>query len=197
MRANKLFKRPKAENGAGRSVKIKHLLLPEEVVEDLKLYKFCYEICLATKKDRDGNPVIIRVTYEQMLRRWMDNVGRLDPDVEKCFRKIKEECRKEQGRMAAGLGITAEQLKGNAAAFDPADPQNEPWRLSYFFERDGEQVKAFPGAYTPFYARVDGQNIGMAKLLADGWTLQNEVGCELDFEQAQKICAIIKDRKDR
>lgn len=196
MRANKLFKRPKAENGAGRSVKIKHLLLPAEVVEDLKTFQDCYKICFSQEKDKNGNPIPIRVTYEQMLRRWMDNIGRIDPDVAKMYLRIKEDRKKEQERMAADLGLTSEQLKENEAAFDPADPENEPWKLSYFFEKDGEQVDALPGDLVPFYAKVNGLNIGMSRLLADGWTLQNEVGVELDLEQAQKIRALIKEHQE-
>lgn len=78
MRASKLFKRPKAENGAGRAVKIKHVLLPEEVVEDLKLFKESYTEVLGTK-----------VTFEQMFRRWMDHVSRFDPDVVAYFQEVK------------------------------------------------------------------------------------------------------------
>lgn len=191
MRANKLFKRPKAENGAGRSVKIKHLLLPEEVVEDLKLYKSCYERCFSTKKDKNGNPDPIRVTFEQMLRRWMDNIGRIDPDVAKMFSHFKESREKEQRRLASRLGISVDQLKENVAAYDPADPENEPWKLRYFFEKDGIEINALPGVHTPFLARINGDYVEMKDMIADGWTLKNEDGDELDFAQAVKICALI------
>lgn len=197
MRANKLFKRQRAEKGSGRTVKIKHLLLPAEVVDDLKIYQYCYGICFSPEKDKNGNTIPIRVTFEQMIRRWMDNIGRIDPDVAKAFPIVKEKRRKEQERLAAGLGLTPEQLKENEAAFDPTDQENEPWKLSYFFEKDGEQVDALPGDLVPFYAKVNGQNIGISKLLADGWTLQNEVGVELDLSQAQKICALIKEHSEK
>lgn len=71
------------------------------------------------------------------------------------------------------------------------------WKLSYFFEKDGEQVDALPDDLVPFYAKVNGFNIGISKLLADGWTLQNEVGVELDLEQAQKIRALMKDHFEK
>lgn len=204
MRANKLFKRLKAEKGSGRTVKIKHLLLPEEVVEDLKIFQDCYEICFSPKKDENGNPIPIRVTYEQMIRRWMDNISRIDPDVAKLFPIMKEQRKKEQERLAAGLGLTPEQLQKNEAAFDPTAPENEPWKLKYFFEKDGEEVDAIPylgqpffagRLYYPFYVIIDGQNVGMSKMLADGWTLQNEIGEELDFEQASKLCTLIKEHQ--
>lgn len=196
MRANKLFKRQKAEKGSGRTVKVKHLLLPAEVVEDLRTFQDCYELCFSSEKDENNNPIPIRVTYEQMLRRWMDNIGRIDPDVAKLFPIIKEQRKKEQERLAADLGLTAEQLKENKDAFDPTVPENEPWKLRYLFEKDGEQVDALPGDLVPFYAKVNGFNIGMSKLLADGWTLQNEVGVELDLEQAQKIRALIREHQN-
>ena len=197
MRANKLFKRQRAEKGSGRTVKIKHLLLPAEVVDDLKIYQYCYGICFSPEKDKNGNTIPIRVTYEQMIRRWMDNIGRIDPDVAKAFPIVKEKRRNEQERLAAGHGLTPEQLKENEAAFDPTDQENEPWKLSYFFEKDGEQVDALPGDLVPFYAKVNGQNIGISKLLADGWTLQNEVGVELDYEEALKIRALIKEHSEK
>ena len=197
MRANKLFKRQRAEKGSGRTVKIKHLLLPADVVEDLKIFQDCYEICFSPDKDDDGNTIPIRVTYEQMFRRWMDNIGRIDPDVAKLFPIIKEQRRKNQEKMAAGLGLTAEQLKANEESFDPTDPEIEPWKVSYSFEKDGEQVEALPGTYTPFYAKINGRNVGMKDMLVEGWTLQDECGNELDFEQAMKICALIKEHSEK
>ena len=196
MRANKLFKRQRAERGSGRTVKIKHLLLPADVVEDLKTFQDCYELCFSTEKDKNGYPIPIRVTYEQMIRRWIDNISRIDPDVAKMFLQIKEDRKKEQERLAAGLGLTPEQLKENEAAFDPTDPENEPWKLSYFFEKDGERVEALPGIYTPFYAKINGRNVGMKDMLVDGWILMNEVGVELDFDQAVKICTLIKEHQE-
>lgn len=149
-------------------------------------------MCFAPEKDENGNPIPIRVTYEQMIRRWMDNISRIDPDVSKLFPIMKEQRRKNLEEMAAGLGLAPEQLEANQAAYDPTDPTDKPWELRYFFEKDGEEVEAFPGVYTPFYSQKNGQNIGMRNMLANGWTLQNEIGEELDFEQASKICALIK-----
>ena len=187
MRANKLFKRQKAEKGSGRTVKVKHLLLPAEVVEDLRTFQLSYEKCFNLK----------RVTYEQIIRRWMDNISRIDPDVAKAFPIIKEQQRQEQERLAAGLGLTAEQLKANEESFDPTDPEIEPWKVSYSFEKDGKQVEALPGTYTPFYAKINGRNVGMKDMLVDGWILMNEVGVELDFDQAVKICALIKEHSEK
>ena len=197
MRANKLFKRPKAENGAGRSVKIKHLLLPEEVVDNLRHYRDSYSICLATEKDEAGNPIPIKVTFEQMLRRWMDQVGRFDPDVATRFVQDKQHREEEQERMAAGFGLTPEQLEENIAAFDPTDPANKPWMLKYVFEKNGEEMEAIPGDKAPFYAKIGGRNVGMRDLLFNGWIFMNELGNELDIDQAWQINRLIKEHPEK
>lgn len=183
MRANKLFKRPKAENGAGRAVKIKHILLPEEVVEDLKLFKDSYTEVLGTK-----------VTFEQMFRRWMDQVSRFDPDVLAYFLEVKNIRKDGAKKVAEGLGLTVEQLEENRAAFDPTE--GEVWELSYYFEKEGEDdVEAHVGDKTAFYAIIDGHYIGITQMLAEGWTLHNEIGIELDIDQAWKIRNAIKEHQ--
>ena len=35
------------------------------------------------EKDEYGNPIPVHVTFEQMLRRWMDNVKRFDKEIQK------------------------------------------------------------------------------------------------------------------
>ena len=90
MKSRKLFTRKKAKNGEGRQSVIKHLLLPEEVIKELRLYKDAYSICLSRKKDERGNTIPVQVTWEQMLRRWMDNVGRFDKDVKEYVKTARE-----------------------------------------------------------------------------------------------------------
>lgn len=41
------------------------------------MYKDAYSVCLARENDQWGNPIPVQVTWEQMLRRWMDNIGQL------------------------------------------------------------------------------------------------------------------------
>ena len=83
MRKRQLYTKKKAPNGQGRQAKIKHLPLPEEVVQDLQRFKDAYSIRLSRK-----------VTWEQMFRRWMDHVGRFDPDVKEYVCEGKK-CQKE------------------------------------------------------------------------------------------------------
>lgn len=89
MRANTLKKRTKGPDGQGRQAVIKHILLPEDLVRDLQTLKDCYNKCLSYEKN--GKTVSHKITYEQMLRRWIDLLGRFDPDVDRMFRNIKKE----------------------------------------------------------------------------------------------------------
>ena len=177
MRSRKLFTRQKAKNGEGRQSVIKHLLLPEEVVQALKLYKDAYSVCLAREKDEWGNPIPVQVTWEQMLRRWMDNVGRFDKDVKNYVESTK-----------------AHLAANPPAPVYPVDPtEGDIWEMRYFFERDGEELDAIPGDLTPFYAVKKGRRMGMKQLFADGWVLMNEAGIEIDYDQAAEVSRILKE----
>lgn len=179
MRSRKLFTRQKAKNGEGRQVVIKHLLLPEEVIKELRLYKDAYSVCLAREKDEWGNPIPVQVTWEQMLRRWMDNVGRFDKDVKEYVERTKD------------------HLAANPPApVYPVDPtEGSIWEMRYFFERDGEELDAIPGDLTSFYAVRDGGRVGMESLLAEGWVLLNDAGIEIDYDQAVQVSRILKEHR--
>lgn len=81
MRSRKLYSKERGKYKEGRQADIKHILIPKEVKEELDLFKDAYSICLSREKDESGNPIPVKVTYEQMLRRWMEQVGRFDKDV--------------------------------------------------------------------------------------------------------------------
>lgn len=93
--------------------------------------------------------------------------------------------------MTEDLAHTVKQLE-NRAAFDPTE--GEVWDISYHFEKEGEDdVEAHIGDRTAFYAIIDSRYIGISQMLADGWTLCNEFGVELDIEQAWKIRNAIRE----
>jgi len=98
--------------------------------------------------------------------------------------------------MAAGLGQTSEEYRENQASFDPADPELEPWKLGNTFERDGEEIEAYPGDRSPFFAKIDGRYVGMKEMLAGDWTLINSAGAELDIDQAWQVNKLIKEHQD-
>lgn len=176
--------KPRGKKGEGRTVKFVPVNLPVDVVEDLKLYRDIYTGFLLEK-----------ISFESMFRRWFGMVAEYDPEIQRAFDEAKKSRREFAERMAASLNITVEQLKENEAAYDPTAPETKPWLLQYFFEKDGEELEAIPGDKAPFFAKVDGHNVGMAKMLADGWNLQNEIGCELDMDQAWRINKLIKEHQ--
>lgn len=85
MKLNKLVKKKRGEKGKGRATIFKPINLPEDVIDDLKLYRDIYGIKFSPNKDEYGNPIPVRISYEQVIRRWMDNIGRFDPEVKKEF----------------------------------------------------------------------------------------------------------------
>lgn len=181
MRTRKLFTKKKGKDGEGRQANIKHVLLPEEVVNELKLYKDAYSVCLSREKDEWGNPVPIRVSWEQMFRRWMDHVGRFDRDVKDYVEKRKK-C----------------QAENPPASTYPVDPTERPiWEMKYMFKRDGEELEAHLGDHSAFYTNYKGRKTGMKTMLAEGWTLMSEAGKKIDnMDEAWKINRIIKEHND-
>lgn len=170
MKLNKLVKKKRGEKGKGRATIFKPINLPEDVIEDLKLYRDIYGIKFSPNKDEWGNPIPVRISYEQVIRRWMDNVGRFDPEVQSEVQAVKE------------------YRKNHPAVSHPVDPtEGDVWVLHYFFERDGEQLEAIAGDMAPFYARLNGRNVGIKALLEDGWVFMNEVGIEISLDQAIAI----------
>ena len=80
----------------------------------------------------------------------------------------------------------------------PVDPTaGDIWDMRYIFEKDGEELDAIPGDQTPFYTVKEGVHVGMKQLLAEGWMLLNEVGIEINYEQAVKISQILKQQKKK
>lgn len=170
MKLNKLVKKKRGEKGKGRATIFKPINLPEDVIEDLKLYRDIYGIKFSPNKDEWGNPIPVRISYEQVIRRWMDNVGRFDPEVQSEVQAVKE------------------YRKNHPVVSHPVDPtEGDVWILHYFFERDGEQLEAIAGDMAPFYARLNGRNVGIKALLEDGWVFMNEVGIEISLDQAITI----------
>ena len=168
-----LAKRPKAKNGQKRQVTIKHILLPEELVEELRFYKQAYSDILNQK-----------VSWEQMFSRWKENIGRFDPDV-----KLRVEAMKTPV-------ITPEQ-KAEQQVEQPSlerifsvDPtEGEVWNMKYFFEKDGEQLKAewAKSDKASFSVKINNRSCGVREMLKNGWILMNDGGIEINEEQAMVV----------
>ena len=96
-----------------------------------------------------------------------------------------------QHRKAAGIYKRLKETRqGVSKAHDVEPTVGKVWEMLYVFERDGEQIPAILGDMSPFYMTLDGD---MDACLADGWTLMNDAGIELEPDQAWRINRIIKD----
>lgn len=94
MRKKILYTTQRAKKGEGRKARIKPIQVPQEVKEELDLFKSAYSEILGQK-----------VTYEQILRRWMNHAGRIDADVKQRVEDIKETRR----RHLEAVGAAAEE----------------------------------------------------------------------------------------
>lgn len=164
----------RGKRGEGRTVIFKPLQLPEELIDDLKLYKTIYELEYATKKDEYGDPIPERIPFEQMLRHWMDNVKKFDPAVQKEFEATKKYRAEHQT---------------NSYHVDPSE--GKIWEMSHFFYRDGDELEAIPDEECLFYAILDGERKTMLELMNEEWVLMNEAAIEIDPYQARKVSQIL------
>ena len=96
MRERKLYEKKRAKKGTGRAKTIP-VQVSAELHGELTTIKGIY-----TK--RLGRTV----TFEQMLRRWIDRLSRIDPDVNKEYQVI----RKTRLETEAGAASTAEAIVG-------------------------------------------------------------------------------------
>ena len=109
MRTRKLFTKERGKYGDGRKDNIKHVLIPEDLKVELDLFKDAYSICLSRKKDEHGNPIPVKVSYEQMFRRWMEQARRYDADVVEFVEKTR-------AQFPADAAAVAERLVNDLVA---------------------------------------------------------------------------------
>ena len=170
MKALNISPKKRGKRGEGRTVIFKPLQLPEELIDDLKLYKSIYETEYATKRDEFGDLIPERIPFEQMLRHWMDNVKKFDPAIQKEFEATKK------------------YRADHPTNTYPVDPsEGKIWEMSHFFERDGEELEAIPDEECLFYAILGGKRMTMIDLMNEEWVLMNEAGIEIDPYQARKV----------
>lgn len=157
----------KAKNNTGRSTKVTSIMISQKLKDRLSELKDAYECCYHET-----------VTYDQMLTRWANNVGRFDPKVIPILEIMREKQKMEK-----------EILTALPSPY-PVDPtEGDVWDMQYSFERDGEEMPACIGDQSPFFAVVDGD---YRSLLDNGWILMNDAGIELTEDQAKIISNKIK-----
>lgn len=171
-----LAKRPKAKNGQKRQAVIKHILLPEELVAELQLYKQAYSDVLNQK-----------VSWEQMLHRWMENIGRFDPDVKLRVEAMKTPVTTPEQVEEQVVSEQVEQPTIDQTFVDPTE--GEVWNRKYFFEKDGKKIPAewAKSEKASFSAKINNRYIGVREMKKNGWKLRDDAGNELTEEQAMAI----------
>lgn len=172
-----LAKRPKAKNGQKRQVTIKHILLPEELVAELQLYKQAYSDVLNQK-----------VSWEQMFHRWMESIGRFDPDVKLRVEAVKTPVTTPE---QVEEPVVSEQVEQPSLKKTfPVDPtEGDVWEMKYFFEKNGEQIEAewAKSDKASFSFKVNNRYCGVREMKKNGWVLMNDAGIEISEEQAMVI----------
>ena len=83
----------RGRKGEGRATVFKAVQLPVDIIDELKIYRDVYGFLQSKTKDAEGNPIPEKVSFEQMLRRWMDNVDCFDPEAHAMVKSILRERR--------------------------------------------------------------------------------------------------------
>lgn len=170
-----LSTKKRGPKGEGRATKFKHLLLPESMIEELQIYKNEYSFANSTEKDEFGSPIPAKISYEQMLRHWMDSMRFIDPIIYSRVRHIMQSREKFMNRPES--------------AYDPfTSPLGD---FEYFFETDEGEYKAVFRDGT-FYCEAPGEEEFDGKSLDEMYCkncyLITEFGYGFSQEDAHEVC---------
>ena len=181
MKGIKFGSKKRGPKGEGRSVIYKPVQLPVDLIEDLKLYKEAYGMLLAEEEDEWGNPIPVHVSYEQMFRRWMDNVKKFDKDVQK---EVDEYRR-----------IRAEHPGIQSFYVDPCE--GDIWELQYTAERNGEEYPLTVDKDLAFYAIIDGVKKGAQDLINEEYEIMNDAGIVIEMKDVYRVSKKILDHMNK
>lgn len=171
MKGIKFGSKKRGPKGGGRAVIYKPVQLPVELIKDLKMYKDAYGMLLAEEEDEWGNPIPVHVSYEQMFRRWMDNVKKFDKDVQKEV--------DEYRRIRAEHPVPVQY---------PVDPcEGDIWEMEYSAWRNGVDYSLTVDKELAFYAIIDGVKKGAQDLINEEYEIMNDAGVVLDIVQAYRV----------
>ena len=166
MRERKLYEKKRARKGSGRAKTIP-VQVSAELHGELSMIKDAYSKCL-------GRPV----TFEQMLRRWIDRLPRIDSDVNdeyQVIRKARQESESAAVTTAGDSPAPAEdQVQSPEPVATPDVAQEAKRTEKRFVHPDGRQYLARKGDYTPYFAKVPGRgNLGQRTLFDEGFELKD------------------------
>lgn len=170
-----IFKiKKRGRKGEGRTVKFKALMLPEDIIDELKFYKDHYSIAESTHKDESGNPIPVRVSFEQMLRHWMDNIDAFDPEA---YEEVQSMKRYRDEHPVIPL--------------HEVDPFKYPIdQFTYYFETDDGEIEAqFNGeTFVCSEDYLDFKGRTLDDMYNQNWPLICDGGHEFSLEQAHELC---------
>ena len=166
------FTKKRGKKGNGRATVFKAVQLPVDIIDELKLYRDVYGFLQSKTKDAQENPIPEKVSFEQMLRRWMDNVDCFDPEAHAMVNSILRERR--------DLPPTYE--------VDPFRyPVNE---FRYMFETDEGEVECdfMAGTFECYDAESSYNGLSLDEMYRKNFHLINDAGYEFSLEQAHELC---------
>ena len=162
----------RGKKGKGRATIFKPVQLPVYIIDELKLYRDVYGILQSRTKDSEGYPIPEKVSFEQILRRWMDKVDTFDPEAHAMVNNILRERR--------NLPPTYE--------VDPFRyPVNE---FRYMFETDEGEVECdfMAGSFECLDAESSYNGLSLDEMYRKNFHLINDAGYEFSLEQAHELC---------
>lgn len=169
-REKNIYKPLRRKHGEGTG-KFATIGLKQEVADEFKFLVKAYSDIYGQK-----------MTPTQVIKRLMDaGVKRCDPNVYAVFSMLKKEG-------------TPEPIITH-----PVDPtEGDIWDLTYFFEKDGEQLAATvtKNVSGTFSAKLRNRCYGLNELFKKGWRLFNDAGIEISQEQAKIIAEKIREHKE-
>lgn len=171
MKSIKFSSKKRGPKGEGRAVIYKPVQLPVDLIEDLKIYKDAYGMLFSEEKDEYGNLIPVHVTFEQMLRRWMDNVKRFYKEIQK---EVDEYRR-----------IRTMQPMPNLYPVDPCEV--DIWEMQYSAWRNGIDYPLTVDKDLAFYAIIDGEKKGAEQLINEEYKIQNDAGVVIDLKNAFRV----------
>ena len=177
MKGIKFGSKKRGPKGEGRAVIYKPVQLPVDLIEELKLYKDAYGMLFAEEKDDCGNPIPVHVSYEQMFRRWMDNVKKFDKAVQKEvdeYHRIRESC--------------------PSPVIYPVDPcDGDIWEMEYLASRNGNEYPLVVDQELGFYAVIDGEKKGAGQLNNEEYEIMNDAGIVIELKDVYRVSKKILD----
>ena len=175
-----------------------NILVPEELKQELELYKDTYAVLFDRK-----------VSFEQMFRRWLANVKKFDRAVAVSvdssktsraeFAKQREALREQAREMIDEpvKGVKKAKSEQKPKAKLEAKPkerkkvevvEKDYGHRQYFYVKGMERLEArFSKGKGSFAATQNGRNLGYAQMAKDGWHLEDEYGNTYDEQQAVEL----------